>query len=301
MSSHQPPRLATWLLDRLGYTRHNAALAGDLLEEFAAGRTAAWYWRQTAMVISSGAVRNLQLSQRYFYAVLTGFAAQSAVALALWVLGAPHQVHGAVWVALVVILAVGAQITLRLIRERVTGQSSCNLQSLCSTALADSPAQLSVRIMVAAQTFVTYLVCYFLWTLICKRPSGGEFLAVQAEWLFLFALAPAMLSAVVARPAASEKAVEGERPMMRLFPEVAVLVAGECGAPVLLRRERIATSLFESGLAERLFGNGVTLEDLRYAVWLGFVRHYSNDAEQAAPEISLSEFAALVREASRLR
>ena len=51
MNFRKPPTLAAWLLDRLGYTRQNAALAGDLLEEFQAGRSSAWYWRQTWMVI----------------------------------------------------------------------------------------------------------------------------------------------------------------------------------------------------------------------------------------------------------
>jgi hypothetical protein len=49
-----PPALATWLLDKLGYTRRNAALMGDLLEEFHSGRSRAWYWRQTAIVIAKG-------------------------------------------------------------------------------------------------------------------------------------------------------------------------------------------------------------------------------------------------------
>lgn len=58
MSIRKPPGVATWLLDKLGYTRRNAALAGDLLEEFRNGRSRAWYWRQTANVIGSGFRRN---------------------------------------------------------------------------------------------------------------------------------------------------------------------------------------------------------------------------------------------------
>jgi hypothetical protein len=40
----EPPRSATWLMNRL--VRENEALAGDLLEEFHRRRSAAWYWRQ---------------------------------------------------------------------------------------------------------------------------------------------------------------------------------------------------------------------------------------------------------------
>jgi len=54
MSLRTPPRLATWLLKHLGPTYHRESLAGDLLEEYQAGRGAAWYWRQTgaALLIS---------------------------------------------------------------------------------------------------------------------------------------------------------------------------------------------------------------------------------------------------------
>jgi len=41
-----PPALANWMLDHLTPAGHEDALAGDLLEEFRAGRSAAWYWRQ---------------------------------------------------------------------------------------------------------------------------------------------------------------------------------------------------------------------------------------------------------------
>jgi preprotein translocase subunit SecY len=52
MTPIEPPSVATWLLKHLG--RRNDALAGDLLEEYRRGRSAAWYWRQvlTAIVVS---------------------------------------------------------------------------------------------------------------------------------------------------------------------------------------------------------------------------------------------------------
>jgi hypothetical protein len=42
--------VATWMLDHLG--AHNESLSGDLLEELYAGRTTAWYWRQTLSAIA---------------------------------------------------------------------------------------------------------------------------------------------------------------------------------------------------------------------------------------------------------
>jgi hypothetical protein len=52
MRSLQPPRAATWLLKKLGC--NNEALVGDLIEEYSAGRSAAWYWRQVLVAIPVG-------------------------------------------------------------------------------------------------------------------------------------------------------------------------------------------------------------------------------------------------------
>jgi preprotein translocase subunit SecY len=55
MRSTQPPRLATWLLTRVG--RKNEALVGDLVEEYQRGRSAAWYWRQALTAILAEPLR----------------------------------------------------------------------------------------------------------------------------------------------------------------------------------------------------------------------------------------------------
>ena len=47
-----PPRFATWLLSRWGPA--NVALLGDLLEEYRAGRSARWYWRQVMIAMLVG-------------------------------------------------------------------------------------------------------------------------------------------------------------------------------------------------------------------------------------------------------
>ena len=53
MNRTEPPPLATWMLKHLTNAEGNEALTGDLLEEFRAGRSNGWYWRQiiTAIVI----------------------------------------------------------------------------------------------------------------------------------------------------------------------------------------------------------------------------------------------------------
>jgi hypothetical protein len=58
MNSPQPPRLASFLLQRLG--PHNEPLVGDLLEERANGRSRTWYWRQVLIAVISGAMTSLQ-------------------------------------------------------------------------------------------------------------------------------------------------------------------------------------------------------------------------------------------------
>lgn len=59
MTPMRPPSLATWLLEHLAPGPRNEALAGDLLEEFSTGRSAAWYWRQTLAVFALACSRQL--------------------------------------------------------------------------------------------------------------------------------------------------------------------------------------------------------------------------------------------------
>jgi hypothetical protein len=47
MRQAEPPRLAAWMLEHCASAEHADALTGDLLEDFRAGRTDGWYWRQT--------------------------------------------------------------------------------------------------------------------------------------------------------------------------------------------------------------------------------------------------------------
>jgi hypothetical protein len=51
MTRGHPPRLATWLLQRLAAGRHSESLEGDLIEHYSQGRNRLWYWRQVAMAI----------------------------------------------------------------------------------------------------------------------------------------------------------------------------------------------------------------------------------------------------------
>ena len=57
MTIHRPPRLATWILTRLGSTIIEDALVGDLFEAYQARRSPFWYWRQVGVAIGVGACR----------------------------------------------------------------------------------------------------------------------------------------------------------------------------------------------------------------------------------------------------
>lgn len=79
--------LATWMLDHLTLGSRNDSLSGDLLEELHAGRSAAWYWRQT---ISAIAV-TLSTKSRDYLVPLLFSAGWSLLYPTLW----PAIVHSA--------------------------------------------------------------------------------------------------------------------------------------------------------------------------------------------------------------
>lgn len=60
MTIHQPPRLATWILVRLGSTIIENALVGDLFEAYQTRRSPFWYWQQVGMAIGVGTCRDVR-------------------------------------------------------------------------------------------------------------------------------------------------------------------------------------------------------------------------------------------------
>jgi hypothetical protein len=59
MRSSKPPAIATWLLEHLIPGGRTEELAGDLLERFSQGRSAAWYRRQVFLAILVGLSKEL--------------------------------------------------------------------------------------------------------------------------------------------------------------------------------------------------------------------------------------------------
>jgi len=81
VTTRSPPRLALWLLEELGGSTRLEELIGDLSEQFAAGRSQRWYWRQVtgALFLDLGqTLRTHALS--FLGAVLVGY-----VLTSIWV------------------------------------------------------------------------------------------------------------------------------------------------------------------------------------------------------------------------
>jgi hypothetical protein len=77
MKDTTPPRLAQALLHHFTKGRYRESLEGDLLEEFCAGRSSGWYWRQVicalkehAFVIARQRVATFALASVFFVAAL---------------------------------------------------------------------------------------------------------------------------------------------------------------------------------------------------------------------------------------
>jgi hypothetical protein len=81
----KPPSLATWLLQHLSPGSRNEALAGDLIEEFRAGRSHGWYWRQVLSAIAIESSRQL-VSHR----TVLAFAALWSMLAPAWLLAVSH-------------------------------------------------------------------------------------------------------------------------------------------------------------------------------------------------------------------
>lgn len=116
MIVRQPPRPATWLLERLAGTPDFDPLIGDLAEQYAQGRSRFWYWWQTMGVIGLELVRSLRRHGLSFAAaVLAGCALTQ-----LWMFGSSYafqplyanlpQVSAHPWTAAALLRVAGMQL-----------------------------------------------------------------------------------------------------------------------------------------------------------------------------------------------
>lgn len=90
MTVRQPPPLAAWLVKRCVAAGRSDALLGDLFEEYQAGRSCGWYWRETllALLIAVRCEAHELFSRRAVYILLV-LGANSA--LAVWLFALTQQ------------------------------------------------------------------------------------------------------------------------------------------------------------------------------------------------------------------
>jgi hypothetical protein len=87
MIERQPPKSALWLLRHCGSSYHSEALTGDLIEQYAEGRSTAWCWWQVVVAIMAAQgrfIRSMPWSSTC--AMLSRLFAEVAAVLALTVI-----------------------------------------------------------------------------------------------------------------------------------------------------------------------------------------------------------------------
>jgi hypothetical protein len=174
----QPPRPATWLLERLAGRSNFDPLIGDLAEQFAQGRSRFWYWWQTLGVLGLELVRILRKHGLSFTAAVLAGCALTQV----WMLGSSYafqplyanlpQVGAHPWTASVLLRVAGMQ-----------------LNAFSNSVLTFATVWMVIRVHRAHQRAVLVV---FVLTLMAPRLPGIARLLIDAasHGHFTFALVP---------------------------------------------------------------------------------------------------------------
>jgi len=302
----RPPALAVWLLDRLGYTRQNAALAGDLLEEFRNGRSAGWYWRQALAVIADGFPRQMAALAPYLLAVTAGYAAQLPLSYVLWSSGFPREVAGTGWakVGLWALMQAAGWFASAAPVKWTLGEWSVRLRPMFCGVGTEPQKRATILALAGYDSFSFGLWSYCLCAVVFWHFSQAQFLKWESTWFVLWVFAPAVLPALAAPATRSAEAVEHREPWLAIPQrEPVITVALPDGRAILLGRDRLAESIYAAAdpqLTRVAFGGGKSLDLLRRAVWLGGYRSMSH-IERKAETFTLAELAALIDETARTK
>jgi hypothetical protein len=178
MTTTQPPRFATFLLDRLG--PQNEALAGDLAEEYRAGRSALWYSRQVAITIVFHMVADIR---GHWLIVLRGVVTGLVLLRALgwvvaWIEGAylnpwlrnmlgffwmQHNIYFYIHIALWFPASVVAGwVVARLHSRQRASAVLCLVLALAGFVIGDERLYFLLRNSLTHERFVPYLVLHLL-------------------------------------------------------------------------------------------------------------------------------------------
>jgi hypothetical protein len=186
MSPRRPPRLANWLLDRFGVERRNPPLTGDLLEEFRNGRSAAWFWRQTLVVIFKGLGRNLRVFWQTWTGILGGWGAQAVIASALWRSHFPPQLPTIIGAIAAAALSIkSARDLWRLLRRKAPADDQLSTEETAEAA--DEPSWVDL-VAGFSISFTAPLLAYCVFALLWGM-AAWIFIAIETEFLLLLMLA----------------------------------------------------------------------------------------------------------------
>jgi len=163
MTDREPPRLADWLLRQFHFARRNPALTGDLLEMFRAGRSRAWYWRQTLAIVAWGVARNAWIFREYLGALSFGWLLQAAIVAMLASLRWPHPAHGIarLWAIAAVVLYLMMGIAICEVKTAMFGRTSWSLQLLSRYDWGARQNLGRLLALAAGWEFVSVLSAYF--------------------------------------------------------------------------------------------------------------------------------------------
>src|SRR5437762_3705306 len=90
-----PPKTASWLLRRLGWSRNNDVMLGDLYEQFARGKSRLWFWQEVFVaIIAEAHVSLLSIRSSIMKRACVWIAVFVAVfSLGYWTARNPFLVH----------------------------------------------------------------------------------------------------------------------------------------------------------------------------------------------------------------
>jgi hypothetical protein len=91
-ATKMPPRMAIWLIESWGAPRYRSDLLGDLVEQYRAGRSRAWCWRQAAWSLGLARVEAFRASP-WMTAVKALIVAFGVVTLGVSTLSWAESVH----------------------------------------------------------------------------------------------------------------------------------------------------------------------------------------------------------------
>ena len=271
MKPRKPPALAVWLLERFGYLGENSALLGDLLEEFRTGRSASWFWRQTATVLVKGRSPKQVVLRLDLLGLLAGLLTQFPLSLLLWRFDIIPHVSGAGPIVLTSFAVLFGFVLAYFLTNQIAGRDVKELKLLILSTGGESRDRSALLRARSFDSFFTFLLCYCVEEAFPPHFHNLASLIVsQVVWLAIFLLP--LFAGVWVKPAHATTA-KPELPSH----DLALPIALSDGRTIVLHPDSAAQDVFtvaDEELARAVFKHGATLETLRRAVWFGSARRW---------------------------